>query len=154
MMDLNTFISQCLAPAVAISGIGMITLTLSNRMSTIGTRIRQLNREMTGVPHPEDAKNLRCQVENFLRRARIIRNAIFLLHAAIGLMVLTAFGIAAQELHILEQPQAFSIATFLGGLLLTFIAVLMEAYEVGLNLQNLKLDIELAYRTLDRNGQG
>lgn len=140
MLAANNIISDSLSPAVAISGIGLLIFGLNNRISTVGTRVRELNRELRETSEPERIRNIHRQIPLFLQRAYIIRNAMFLLFGALGMMVFTAFTIAISKLNYVnwEMVPAW---TFLSGLILMLMAVIMEAYETILNLRTLALDV-------------
>jgi hypothetical protein len=141
MLETNTIITNSLAPAVTISGVGLLISILNNRISTVGSRVRELNRELRTTTHPERIRNIRLQIPMFLERAYLIRNAMFLLFGALAMMVFTAVAIALSKLHYVswEMVPAW---TFLGGLILMLLAVLIETYETVLNLRTLALDVD------------
>lgn len=141
MIEFNTFITQALSPALAISASGMLTLGMHNRLSVLGSRVRQLNRELALIDNPARLANFKQQIILFTERAALIRNALFLLYAAICLMVLTAFALAMQDLSVLNENWPVPVVTFLLGLAFIFWAVIIEAYEVLLILKALDLDI-------------
>ncbi len=139
-LDLTEFITQSLSPALAISASGMLSLGMHNRLSILGGRVRQLNREIITESGSHRVANLKEQVKLFIQRAVILRNSLFLLYAAICLMVLTAVSLAFKELGVLWS-ELIPMATFLGGLSLIFSAVVLEAWEVLLILRTLELDV-------------
>jgi hypothetical protein len=137
----NALIVQSLSPAVAISGAGLLTLGLLNRLSHLGTRVRQLNKEYRDSDETAQTRiNINEQIQLVLDRARMVRNALVMLYVAIGSMVLTAFSLAMGELGLL--PKGAAIGFFLCGLGGIFIAVLQEVLEVTLALKALKKDIQ------------
>ncbi|MBY0405376.1 MAG: DUF2721 domain-containing protein [Cyanobacteria bacterium] len=140
MIELKTFITQSLSPALAISASGMLTLGMQNRLSTVGTRVRQLNREIILLNNPTRSQNLTDQIQLFLMRGVLIRNALFLMYSAICLMVFTAFALALSDLGIFNPAWKIPIWTFLMGLGMILVAVVIEAFEVLLILKALKLD--------------
>lgn len=142
MSELNTFITQTLAPALAISATGMLTLGMQNRLSVLASRVRELNREIIAEVIPARTENLRQQVALFIQRGTLIRNALFLLYASIGLLIVTAFALALTDLDILQTEWRVPVITFLLGLGLILIAILIEVYEVLLMLKTLHLDVE------------
>lgn len=141
MIEFNAFITQSLSPALAISASGMLSLGMHNRLSVLGGRVRQLNRELAQTDDPARITNFKKQIGLFSQRAQLIRNALFLLYAAICLMVLTAFALAMTDLSVLHDDWPVPIVTFLSGLGLIFWAVILEAREVLLILKALDLDI-------------
>ncbi|HEY9687369.1 MAG TPA: DUF2721 domain-containing protein [Coleofasciculaceae cyanobacterium] len=140
MLETNTVITESLSPAVAISGIGLLILGLNNRISTVGARLRDLNRELRQSHMPDRIANIRQQAELFLRRGVLIRNAIFLLFGAVGMMVFTAFALAIVRLHYVKWVNV-PAWTFITGLILLLLAVIIETYETILNVKTLDLDV-------------
>ena len=140
----NTLITESLAPAVAISGAALMTMGLLNRMSHLGTRVRQLNQALREVPPSESARieNLRLQSSMVMQRACMVRNALLMLYSAIGCMVLTAFSLALTELHWVPGNISLPIWPFLLGLFSILLAVVQEMFEVLLALKALTLDSE------------
>lgn len=149
-MDAIAVITGSLSPAVAISGIGLLIFGLNNRISTAATRVRDLNRELRDAPDPQRRENIRQQIPMFLRRARLIRNAMFLLFGALGMMVFTAFAIALAKLNYVEW-ELVPAWSFLGGLILMLVAVIIEGYETILNMQTLTLDVQHSLEIASRD---
>jgi Protein of unknown function (DUF2721) len=145
----NTLITESLAPAVAISGAALMTMGLLNRMSHLGTRVRQLNQTLREIPPSESARvvNVRLQSVMVMQRACMVRNALLMLYAAIGCMVLTAFSLALTELHWVPVDIRLPIWTFLLGLFSILLAVVQEMFEVLLALKALTLDSEANHAT-------
>lgn len=158
-MNVNIFIQQSLSPAIAISGIGLLILSLSNRIATIGSRIRQIRHDqihyeqiqheqikaLANIPETEQQHNRRDnfdrQINLFMLRARLIRNAMFLLYSAVSLIVLTEFCTALSQLPTWAWLANAAICSFLVSLLLVLAACVMEVMEVTANLETLKLEI-------------
>lgn len=159
-MNVNIFIQQSLSPAIAISGIGLLILSLSNRIATIGSRIRQIRHDQihyeqiqheqmkaqANIPETEQQHNRRDnfarQINLFMLRARLIRNAMFLLYFAVSLIVLTEFCTALSQLPAWAWLANAAICSFLVSLLLVLAACVMEVLEVTANLETLKLEID------------
>ncbi len=146
--EANTVITQSLSPAVAISGIGLLIFGLNNRITTAATRVRDLNRELRQTDDPGRRENIRQQIPMFLERAYLIRNAMFILFGALGMMVFTAVAIAMNKLRYThwEMLPAWS---FLGGLVLMLAAVIIETYETILNMRTLRLDVAHSMQQTD-----
>jgi len=137
-------ITHALSPAVAISSIGLFMLSLSNRMTTVGTRIRQLNQNLIHAGTMEECDNIHQQLDCFMHRARMIRNALSVLSMAICFMVLTMLSLAIIKLHLLWIPDFSPLMFFLLGLVLIFSATVIELKETSLNITALKLDIQFS----------
>jgi len=142
-VELNAFIAQSLSPALAISGAGLLTVGLQNRIGMLGSRVRELNREHARHHHKHPiARNIKQQLKQFVFRIQLVRNSLFSLYAAIGLMVLTAFELAIITLPVFSLPYWCPIFTFLGGLLWILIATIMEGIELAMVLKTVQLDID------------
>lgn len=146
MLIPNNIITESLAPAVAVSGIAILVNGLYSRFSTVASRVRELNRELRALPPAPRIANIQRQIPLFLEQADMIRGAMFLLFGALGMMVFTAFAIALTKLNYVNWVMV-PAWSFLGGLVLMFLAVVMEAYQTILNRRTLNLDVD---HSLDR----
>lgn len=66
---------DAVGPVILISGVGLLLLTMTNRLGRAIDRSRQLTHELSGQSGPERAAT-QAQVDIIYRRARIIRQAI------------------------------------------------------------------------------
>jgi hypothetical protein len=142
MLSPSILIAQALAPAVAINASGLLALGIHNRISTLGSRVRELNREYSQASSPQSKENLKQQIAYFLLRGRLMRNALFLLYFAIVFMVLTACAIAGYSIAPQVVHACWPLLFFLGGLFFILIAMLLEVTEIAILLRALKLDIQ------------
>ena len=72
------FLQGCITPVAMISGVGLLLLTITNRMARVVDRIRQLTAELSKI---DDAKAFakackKREIEIFYKRARLLRNSI------------------------------------------------------------------------------
>lgn len=147
MLSANAVIQDSLAPAVAISALGLLVLSLNNRITTVGSRVRDLTRELRSLQsdgdadHTERIENIQRQIPLFIRRGYLIQNALFLLFGSLGMMVLTAFALAMHRMRYMSWD-GLPMLFFLSGLLLMLFAVLLEVLESVLNMRTLKLDVD------------
>jgi hypothetical protein len=141
MIDASHLVSQSLAPAVAISASALLALGLINRVSTLGARIRQLNKEIRLSADPAEIARMQEQIRIVFSRAYFVRNALLCLFSAIALMVLTAFGLAFSQMGWL--PNWTPVVPFLAGLAFIFGSVLFELNEVLMNLHALHIDSDV-----------
>ena len=143
MHPVNHIITESLAPAVAVTGIALLLNGMNGRFSMAATRVRELNKELRSASCKQRTDNIKQQIPLFMQRAFMIRNAMFLLFGSLGMMVFTAPAIALSKLHYLDWEMV-PVWSFLGGLVLMMLAVVIEAYETILNLRTLSLDVELS----------
>jgi len=135
-------IQAILAPALGISAVGLLLLSLNNRYSTIINRIRLLNDERRKfvrqiadgkqLAYPDNARYMSVvnQSERLLERSRFVRNAILSLQTAIGLFVLTSVAIALNLFVDVILVSVVSLGLFIVGMLAVLAGVVFAAIEV------------------------
>lgn len=144
MIPPNDIITESLGPAVAITGIALLLNGISARFSTASTRVRELNRELLNTSDAQRITNIQRQIPFFMERVYLIRNAMFILFGALGMLVFTAVSIALAKLHFVHWEMV-PVWSFLSGLVLMLIAVIIEAYETTINLRTLDLDVDHSF---------
>ncbi len=133
-------IQAILAPAVMITGIALLLLTLNARHSSLVNRIRLLNDEERELlkKHGEldevdDArlKSIRNQIELLLPRLLYLRNGMLCQLLAAILFVLTSFSIGLAYFSIPPAiAQTITNATFISGMFLVLLGVAFLAVEI------------------------
>ena len=66
---------DAVGPVILISGVGLLLLTMTNRLGRAIDRARILKRELA-APGESERSHIRAQIEILYRRAKIIRTAI------------------------------------------------------------------------------
>lgn len=92
-LDTLKIIQAAVAPVVLVSGVGLLLLTLSNRLGRIVDRTRLVAAELQAAT-PGQRAPLATQLEILRRRARLIRLALALSAssvAVIGLLITVLF---------------------------------------------------------------
>jgi hypothetical protein len=135
-------IQAILAPALGISAVGLLLLSLGNRYSAIINRIRLLNDEKRrysrqigekgDLIYPDNIRfmSISKQTEELLIRSRFVRNAILFLQGAIGLFVLSSVTIALNLFMTAEILKAVPLIVFIVGMCCVLIAVLYYGMDV------------------------
>jgi len=135
-------IQAILAPALGISAVGLLLLSLNNRYSSIINRIRLLNDERrkfvrliaegSDLSYHDNARYLSVvkQTERLLARSRYVRNAILSLQVAIGLFVLTSAGIALNIFVDASSIQLLPLILFITGMISVLVGIIFAALEV------------------------
>lgn len=135
-------IQAILAPALGISAVGLLLLSLSNRYSTIINRIRLLNDEKRrysrqigekgDLLYPDNIRfmSISKQTEELLIRSRFVRNAILFLQGAIGLFVLSSVTIALNLFMTAETFKTVPLIVFIVGMCCVLIAVIYYGMDV------------------------
>ena len=141
-MPLTNFIPTlqlAIGPAILISGVGMILLSMTNRFGRVIDRSRQLTHDLRGASEAEREKVL-AEVRVLWLRAKIIR-------AGIALAVLSALLAALLIFSLfLGALLKIGIATPLVGLFVMCMicligALVMFFWEINLSLKALRLEM-------------
>lgn len=147
-------VQAMLTPAVAISAVGLLLLTVSNRYSATISRVRLLNEERRrlraaqhqqptgGAANQGRLASVSQQTQALLARMRLLRNALFCLYLAIGLFVLTSVGIGAQVVAGWEVLRVAATAAFLGGMLAVLLAVSWATLDLRRSFRVVELDVQ------------
>jgi hypothetical protein len=136
-------IQALLAPALGISAVGLLLLSLNNRYSIIINRIRLLNEErrryLRSIAEGKDleyADNVRFmsisrQSRELLVRSRLVRNGILAILTAVLFFVLSSVLIGLNLFLTAPVMQALPLYTFITGMLSVFVGVIFAAREVA-----------------------
>jgi len=147
-------IQAILAPALGISAVGLLLLSLSNRYSTIINRIRLLNDEKRRFSRIIGKKgdlaytdNIRFmsiskQTLELLLRSRYVRNAILSMQTAIGLFILSSVSIAVNLFMTTETLRAIPLMIFIVGMVSLFVGIVFYAMEVYRSYKIILLEVK------------
>jgi hypothetical protein len=128
-----------IGPVILISGVGLLLLTMTNRLGRAIDRARQLARELRDCPPVERAALLE-QVATIYRRARVLRLTITL--AVMSVLLAALLIIALFVTALLKSDQSVVIVLLfivcLGSLIGSLIAFL---YDIQLSLAALRLEL-------------
>jgi hypothetical protein len=137
--DLVPILQIAVGPMILVSGVGLLLLTMTNRLGRAVDRARELSGHLAAAAPGERAR-LRSQLDILLRRAHLLRAAIAL--AAISVLL------AAVLVTVLFVTALFGLgaAPVLIGLFSSCMAALVVSLafflkDVNLSLAALKLEI-------------
>ncbi len=147
-----------ITPVVLISASGTLILSTSNRLARVMDRVRKLTDQADALTPPAgtlddeavDKRNLIVQsLDKLLIRLRLLRWALFILYAAVGLLVgsslaLGLTGALGREVAWLPVALALSGATALFG------ACGLLLGEVRVAVRTMQLETEYARRLIAR----
>lgn len=134
-------IQTAVGPVILISGVGLLLLSMTNRLGRIIDRARLLAREVPEAGE-EDQKYLVEQLHVLYRRARIVRLTIALATASVllaGLLVISLFLSALLQLN----AALLVIVCFI--LCMTALIASLVVFLVELQLSLRALRLELAH---------
>jgi len=140
MADLIPVLQTAIGPVILISGIGLLLLTMTNRLGRAIDRARLIGAELSGSDD-DSRPALEAQLRILWSRARLIRAAIALAAAsalAAAVLVILIFFTA-----ILSLPIAWLIASLFAACMLFLIASLaLFIHDINRSLAALKLELQ------------
>jgi hypothetical protein len=128
-----------IGPVILISGVGLLLLTMTNRLGRAIDRVRQLTRELpehTGREH----EHILAQVAILYRRARMIRLSITL--AALSALLASALIITLFLTALLQwESGLLPSLIFIGCMGSLFASLITFIRDINLSLHALKLEL-------------
>ena len=129
-----------IGPVILISGVGLLLLTMTNRLGRAIDRARSLVRELREGREPDRAATL-AQVAFIYRRARVIRLSIWL--AALSVLLAAVLIIVLFLTALMQWDHGFIISLIFIACLGSLIASLVVfIYDIHLSLVALKLELK------------
>ena len=147
-------IQAMLAPAVGISAVGLLLLSLSSRYSTIINRIRLLNderrrfvrmiEERAELSYAENVRHMSVvnQSRELLIRSRYVRNAILAMQSAIGFFVLTSMTIGMNMFVTSPFLTRLPLLIFILGMVAVVVGIINAAVEVRRSYRIVLLEVK------------
>lgn len=140
-MSLTDFIPTlqlAIGPAILISGVGLILLSMTNRFGRVIDRSRQLTRDLRDASQAEQAKVL-AEVRVLWMRAKIIRAGIAMAVLSVLLAALLIISLFMGAL--LALGAAVPAVLFVMCMLCLIVAMLMFFWDINLSLNALRLEM-------------
>jgi hypothetical protein len=147
-------IQAILAPAVMISGVALLLLTLNARHSVLVNRIRllddeerELGKKLAKIGNLDEAdsmrlKSVRNQLNLLLPRLSYVRNGMLCHVLAVILFVLTSFSIGLVYFSVpTGLTQAIISFTFITGMFLVLCGVTFLALEVYISYRVILVEV-------------
>jgi hypothetical protein len=131
---------DAVGPVILISGVGLLLLTMTNRLGRAIDRARQLKHELSKLAGPERAAT-QAQVDILFRRARIIRQAILcaVTSALLASVLVVTLFLTAWFRCDQAWPAGIIFIACLGSLCASLVAFIMD---INLALHALKLELD------------
>jgi len=137
--DLIPVLQIAIGPVILISGVGLLLLTMTNRLGRTIDRARILYEKLRSEP-PADQDRLRAQLRILQRRANFIRQAIIL--ATISSLLAALLIISLFFAALLRLDVGWLIMLSFSGCLLALIGSLLTFIrDVNQSLLALKLEL-------------
>tara|TARA_B100000315_G_C14562729_1_gene581343 strand:- start:497 stop:982 length:486 start_codon:yes stop_codon:yes gene_type:complete len=139
LSQLIPILQTAIGPVILISGVGLILLTMTNRLGQTVNRIRNLNDNLTKANATDRIKVL-AQIQILFRRARLIRLAISLAAASaliVSVLIIVLFFMALWQIEI-----AWIIALlFIVSMACLIFSLIVFLYDVNRSLAALALEL-------------
>lgn len=133
-------IESSIAPAIFISGFGLLLLSMTNRLSRPIDRVRALVKDYRHAPK-ESRQKIKNQIDILYRRSQILQASIVLLCLSIFL-VTSIIGFQFFALLQGMNLQVLIQKCFLGSLILMVLSLSLFMYDIQLGLKSLKIEID------------
>jgi hypothetical protein len=127
-------------PVILISGIGLLLLTMTNRLGRTIDRARQLCRDLSESSGEKHSQNL-TQINIIYHRAKVMRLCIAL--AAFSVLLISALIIALFLGALLNwQSGAMHVLVFIASMVSLFASLVAFLYDINLALHALQLELK------------
>ena len=136
-----------IGPVILISGIGLLLLTMTNRLGRAIDRARLLKAELPQRTDEERVQAL-AQVAILYRRARVVRLSIIL--ATLSALLASALIITLFVTALLRSEQVIPVSViFIACMTALFASLVAFICDINLALHALKLELESVKPDLD-----
>lgn len=138
-------IQAAVTPVILISGMGLLLLTMTNRMGRIMDRTRAYALQIERDAEPAERARLEQMMESTWRRAKLVRLALTFATSSMllsaGLVIVIFLGFALNR-----DFGGFMVTLFVGAILLLIAALAAFLRDVFVSLAALRLEVEQARR--------
>lgn len=128
-----------IAPCVFLSALGLLLLSMTNRLARPIDRIRALTAGLKGVP-AGDVSHTREQIDILYSRCRLLQAAIALIAASIfftSVIVLMLFSTLVFNIKLI----AFIKLLFVASLISLIVSLIFFLSDIRLSLRSIKIEI-------------
>jgi hypothetical protein len=137
--DLIPVLQVAVGPVILISGVGLLLLSMTNRLGRVIDRARILDRELR-PGSPEDPHRNREQLRILVDRARLLRMAIVLASVSVLLAACLIISLFLATLLKLNAG-ALILVQFVGCLGCLICSIIEFIRDVNLSLAAMKLEV-------------
>jgi multidrug efflux pump subunit AcrB len=131
---------DAIGPVILISGVGLLLLTMTNRLGRTIDRARQLKAELSKRTD-KDREQVMAQVTVIYQRAKLIRLSIGL--ASLSAVLAAALIITVFLMALFQWQQALLAGIiFIGSMVSLFASLIVFMWDINLSLHALKLELE------------
>jgi hypothetical protein len=138
--ELIPVLQSAIGPVILISGVGLLLLTMTNRLGRVIDRARLLDAQFADLPIPERGRKA-AQLLILWRRAHIIRLAITLSSTSALCAAFLIVLIFLTALLQFENPWSISVV-FILCITFLIVSLLLFIHDINQSLAALKLELE------------
>jgi hypothetical protein len=139
--ELIPILQGAVSPVILISGVGLLILSMTNRLGRVLDRSRSLIAKFR-TAEKDEQKRLKSQLEILVYRSRILRRAIsFAVMSALGAALLVIALFLAAVYHI--DVVLLGVALFTVCLVSLILSLLTFLQDINRSLAALKLELSL-----------
>jgi len=139
--ELIPVLQTAIGPVILISGVGLLLLTMTNRLGRTIDRVRTMAAE-AAVARPDSRRRIEAQLAILWRRAHLIRLAIIM--ASVSALCAALLIIALFLTALLNIEDAWLIsALFILCMALLISSLVVFIHDINLSLNALKLEMQV-----------
>lgn len=140
--DFVVTLDLAIGPAILVSGVGLLLLSMTNRFGRVMDLTRGLVPRITGADGARNEKVV-AQLRTLARRARALRAAMTMAVVSLLCTVLLIVGLFISATYQCEMPSvAITLAACFAGSMLTLMAALVIfLFELNISLRALWLEL-------------
>lgn len=139
MHDLIPTLQVAVGPVILISGVGLLLLSMTNRLGRVIDRTRQLKEAYRGGTEADRAR-LKGQLDILWRRARVVRDSIVWASSSVLLVAVLIIFLFLDTLFNWELD-AVIVIIFSACLVAVVISLIYFIRDINLSLQALELEM-------------
>jgi hypothetical protein len=139
LTDLVPILQMAVGPVILISGVGLLLLSMTNRLGRVIDRSRLLA-ESCRKAGPEDQPRFASQLKILSRRARLVRLAIILAILSVLLAAVLVIALFLAALFGLELGGVV-VLLFAGCMGFLIASLIVFILDINLSLAALKLEV-------------
>jgi len=137
--DLIPVLQTAIGPVILISGVGLLLLSMTNRLGRVIDRSRALARDRRNAA-PQDRERLSAQLLILSRRSELIRRAILFASISVLLAALLVMVLFFTALIALENAWLISLL-FMGCMASLILSLIAFIQDINLALHALKREV-------------
>ncbi len=141
LAEFNAVLQVAVSPVILISGVGLLLLSMTNRLGRVIDRARSIADRRRREDASDHQQRLEAQLPILWRRARLLRMAISA--AAVGVLLAAILIVLLFLVELFQWPVATPLLAglFCSALLTVIVSVVYFLRDLNLSLRALALEI-------------